>query len=127
IAPSGEQIASVVRDSADSGGRRDRISSEKITAYLLDHISEPTDVQKMASSLMVSKSYLSKKCKELTGNSVQILHEKFKIEQAKNMLVSGGFTFAEIACALGFSSQNYFSSVFKKNTGKSPMKWLKER
>ncbi|MBR1713550.1 MAG: substrate-binding domain-containing protein [Treponema sp.] len=127
IAPSGEQIASVVRDSADSVGRRDRISSEKITAYLLDHISEPTDVQKMASSLMVSKSYLSKKCKELTGNSVQILHEKLKIEQAKNMLVSGGFTFAEIACALGFSSQNYFSSVFKKNTGKSPMKWLKER
>ncbi len=127
IAPSGEQIASVVVDSADSGGRRDRISSEKITAYLLEHISEPTDVQKMASSLMVSKSYLSKKCKELTGNSVQILHEKLKIEQAKNMLVSGGFTFAEIACALGFSSQNYFSSVFKKNTGKSPMKWLKER
>lgn len=127
IAPSGEQIASVVVDSADSGGRRDRISSEKITAYLLDHISEPTDVQKMASSLMVSKSYLSKKCKELTGNSVQILHEKLKIEQAKNMLVSGGFTFAEIAYALGFSSQNYFSSVFKKNTGKSPMKWLKER
>ena len=80
----------------------------------------------MAGSLMVSKSFLSKKCKDLTGLSVQHLHEKLKIEQAKNMLALGSFELSEIASKLGFKNQNYFSNVFKKNTGMSPLNWLKK-
>lgn len=107
--------------------RRARISSEKIIAYLTEHIGEMTDVEKMAEALMVSKSFLSKKCKELTGQSVQSLHEKLKIEQAKNMLLQERFELSEISAALGFANQNYFGTVFKKNTGLSPRKWIKQR
>ena len=104
---------------------RARITAEKLTDYLTEHISEMTDIEKMAETLMVSKSFLSKKCKELTGQSVQTLHEKLKIEQAKNMLRLQNFELSQIASSLGFSSQNYFSTVFKKNTGTSPREWLK--
>lgn len=86
-----------------------------------------TDVEKMAEYFMVSRSFLSKKTKELTGYSIQILHEKIKIEQAKNMLLLDSYELSKIAEDLGFSNQNYFSNVFKKNTGLSPKNWLKTR
>ena len=107
--------------------KRTRISVEQIGRYLTRHLDEMTDVQKMADEFMVSKSYLSKKTKELTGMTLQTLHEKLKIEQAKNMLQLESFELSEIATALGFKNQSYFSNVFKKNTGMSPKNWLKRQ
>lgn len=106
---------------------RSRITVSKLSDYLTNHINEMTDIEKMANYFMVSRSYLSKKTKELTGLSVQQLHEKLKIEQAKNMLTLGSFELSEIASTLGFKNQNYFSNVFKKNTGISPKNWLKNK
>lgn len=106
---------------------RSRITVAKITDYLTARLNEMTDIEKMAETFMVSRSYLSKKCKDMTGLSVQQLHEKLKIEQAKNMLVVGTFELSQIAESLGFSNQNYFSNVFKKNTGMSPKNWLKNK
>ncbi|MBQ8013291.1 MAG: substrate-binding domain-containing protein [Treponema sp.] len=113
-------------NAAEPEGRR-RITVAKITDYLTARLNEMTDIEKMAEALMVSRSYLSKKCKEMTGLSVQQLHEKLKIEQAKNMLAVGTFELSQIARTLGFSNQNYFSNVFKKNTGLSPKNWLKNK
>ena len=104
---------------------RPRLTVEKITGYLSDHLAEMTDIGKMAAALMVSRSFLTKKTKELTGLTVQQLHEKMKIEQAKNMLLLGGVKLSDIARELGFASQNYFSAVFKKSTGLSPLQWVK--
>ena len=104
---------------------RQRLTVEKLTGYLTEHISEMTNIDSIANHFMVSRSYLSKKCKDLTGLSVQQLHEKLKIEQAKNMLKTEKFELSEIAVTLGFKNQNYFSNVFKKNTGMSPKNWMK--
>ena len=123
------QIHKLLKNSQDSESenvKAGRISVKKISNYLTAHINEMTDIGKMADCLMVSRSYLSRKCKELTGLSVQNLHEKLKIEQAKNMLAIRKFSLAEIAATLGFKNQNYFSNVFKKNTGLSPLNWLKK-
>lgn len=120
------QVQELIQKTDDEKANgRARITVEKLTDYLTSHIAEMTRVEKIARHFMVSRSYLSKKTKELTGLSVQTLHEKLKIEQAKNMLKAGNFGLSEIAAALGFKNQNYFSNVFKKNTGKSPRNWMK--
>ncbi|MBQ4379457.1 MAG: substrate-binding domain-containing protein [Treponema sp.] len=121
-----QELINPDEDAVNPKTLRMRISVKKITDYLTDHINEMTDIEKMADALMISRSYLSRKCRELTGLSVQQLHEKLKIEQAKNMLALGRFELSEIASTLGFKSQNYFSNVFKKNTGLSPLNWLKK-
>ena len=48
-----------------------------------------------------------------------------QIEQAKKLLQIDSIKLTEIAARLGFQNQNYFSSVFKKNTGLSPRNWAK--
>ena len=92
----------------------------------MEHLSEMTNLDKMASDLGVSKSHLIRKARELTGFTIQNLHERMKVEQAKNLLLLNTLRLGEIAVRLGFQNQNYFSSVFKKNTGLSPKAWLKK-
>ena len=123
---SSEQLVGILHlPSEDVEGTQNGIKASQITNYLIEHINEMTDLEKMASDLSVSKSHLVRRAKELTGFTIQTLHEKLKIEQAKNLLQVESLKLGEIASRLGFQNQNYFSSVFKKNTGMSPRVWAK--
>ena len=122
---SGEQLIGILNLPEEPGEIRNGIKSNEITNYLLEHLNEMTDLDKMARDLSVSKSHLVRRAKELTGYTIQNLHEKLKIEQAKNLLQVESLKLGEIASRLGFQNQNYFSSVFKKNTGMSPRAWAK--
>lgn len=121
---SNEQLVGILHlPSAPLQENRNGITVRQITNYLVEHLNEMTNLDKMAEELMVSKSHLVRRAKELTGYTIQTLHEKLKIEQAKNLLQVESIKLAEIASRLGFQNQNYFSSVFKKNTGMSPRAW----
>ena len=122
----GEQLVGILNLPSDNSDEiRNGIKASQITNYLLEHMNEMTDLEKMASDLSVSKSHLVRRAKELTGYTIQTLHERLKIEQAKNLLQVESLKLGDIADRLGFQNQNYFSSVFKKNTGMSPRAWAK--
>ncbi len=121
---SGEQLVGILHLPSDTvKENKNGITVRQITNYLVEHLNEMTNLDKMAEELMVSKSHLVRRAKELTGFTIQTLHEKLKIEQAKNLLQVESIKLSEIATRLGFQNQNYFSSVFKKNTGMSPRAW----
>jgi DNA-binding LacI/PurR family transcriptional regulator/AraC-like DNA-binding protein len=121
---SGEQLVGILHLPSDTTQEnKNGITVRQITNYLVEHLNEMTNLDKMADELMVSKSHLVRRAKELTGFTIQTLHEKLKIEQAKNLLQVDSIKLSEIASRLGFQNQNYFSSVFKKNTGMSPRAW----
>ena len=103
--------------------RRSKLDAKSVTDYLIDHLDEMSDLDKMAAFFGLSKSHLTRRCKELTGYSVQTLHERLKIEQAKDLIKSGKMKMNDISVRLGFSNPNYFSNVFKKVTGLSPVAW----
>lgn len=110
---------------ADALSTNGKLTVQKITSYLLEHIGEMTSLDKMAHEIGMSKSKLIRQTKSLTGYSVQSLHEKLKMEMAKNLLIEGRLKLSEIAERLGFQNGNYFSNVFKKNFGESPRSWAK--
>ncbi len=121
---SGDQLVGILHLPSDNvQENKNGITVRQITNYLVEHMNEMTNLDKMADELMVSKSHLVRRAKELTGFTIQTLHEKLKIEQAKNLLQVDSIKLSEIATRLGFQNQNYFSSVFKKNTGMSPRSW----
>lgn len=109
----------------ENPAQTERLSLKTISSYLLEHIGEKTNLDKMSRELGMNKSKLLRETKQATGHTVQALHEKLKIEVAKSLILEGNLTLAEIAERLGFQNGNYFSSVFKKNTGESPKNWLK--
>lgn len=123
---SGEQLVGILHlpDTSEKD-TKNGITVRQITNYLVEHLNEMTNLDKMAEELNVSKSHLVRRAKELTGYTIQTLHEQLKIEQAKNLLQVESIKLSEIASRLGFQNQNYFSSVFKKNTGMSPRAWVR--
>ena len=51
----------------------------------------------------------------------------FRMEKAKELLENTTMKNYEIAEKVGFSDESYFSKVFKKMTGMTPMNYMKSR
>lgn len=80
-------------------------------------------VEKIASELNVSPSYLSDMLRNLTGqNTQQHIHHKL-IEKAKEILIGTDLTISEIAYQLGFEYPQSFSKLFKSKTSLTPMEY----
>jgi len=80
-------------------------------------------VQYLADRLNVTSGYLSDLLRSLTGlNAQQHIHEKL-IEKAKEYLVTGKLSMAEIAYPLGFEYLQSFSKMFRKKTNLSPREY----
>jgi AraC-like DNA-binding protein len=80
-------------------------------------------VDKLASELNVSSSYLSDMLRSLTGqNTQQHIHNKL-IEKAKEILLTTDLTVSEIAYKLGFEYSQSFSKLFKSKTNLTPIEY----
>jgi AraC family transcriptional regulator, transcriptional activator of pobA len=80
-------------------------------------------VNYMASQLNLSPKYLSDLLKQETGKTALELIHLYMISEAKNMLVAGERSIAEIAYHLGFENPPYFSRLFRKEVGMSPKEY----
>ena len=79
--------------------------------------------KKLAEELAISMSQLNKKLNATTGypSSTYILH--VKLNHAKKILVSQNKTIGEVAAECGIYDINYFSRIFKKQTGVTPTQY----
>lgn len=80
-------------------------------------------VQFCGAALNLSAKYLSDLLRKETGHSAKDHINEYVIEQAKNKLIGSQESVSEIAYGLGFEYPQYFSKMFKKQTGFSPAKY----
>lgn len=92
---------------------------------ILHNISLPS-VAQIAERLNMSRPYLSDLLKKETGKTaIQLIHLSL-IKEAKNRLRNQGQNISQIAYQLGFDNLSYFSRLFKKETGLSPIEFKKQ-
>ena len=104
------------------GGQPTRLAL-RVANYVRRHLSEPISVEDMAEELYISRPHLSTKFRQDTGETLTDFILKEKTKEAKRLLRYTDKTSAAIGAYLGFSSQSYFSRVFKKYAGCTPGKW----
>lgn len=92
-------------------------------AYIQSNLGEKLTVNDIAKSLGQNPSYLSHHFKEQTKENLNTYITKEKINKAKRLLRGSNFDLLEISTQLGFSSQQYFQNVFKKNVGMTPTEY----
>ncbi|MCD7849093.1 MAG: helix-turn-helix transcriptional regulator [Parabacteroides sp.] len=68
---------------------------------------------------------LYRKLKAVCGLSVSDVIRKVRVQKAISLLLTSENNVSEIAYKLGFSDPFYFSKVFKKETGMSPLQYKK--
>lgn len=71
----------------------------------------------------MSPNYFSKQFRSETGEYLTDYINRLRIDEAKKILLESNQRSYEIAASVGFSDHSYFSRVFKKFTGFSPMEY----
>ncbi|WP_338786848.1 response regulator [Metabacillus sp. FJAT-53654] len=94
--------------------------------YIETHFAEPTiTLELVAKTLQVSPVYLSRMIKQELGMSFVSLVTNMKMKKAIQLLNSTDLPIVEIAEQVGYDTQHYFSTAFKKVMGVSPIKYRK--
>ena len=96
---------------------------EGIIQYIDQHLTEELPLEKLAALASFSPVHFHNCFKRSTGKTLRAYIEDRRIRRAAALLVSTDHTLAEIAQDCGFSSQSYFSFVFKRSMGETPREY----
>ncbi|MGW9526580.1 AraC family transcriptional regulator [Paenibacillus terrae] len=96
---------------------------EKIIQYMHQHINSKVTLTELSEMVQLAPTYLSRTFKETTGYAVIEFFNKIKIDKAKELLIEGDKKVKEVAQALGFTDEFYFSRLFKRMEGISPSEY----
>ena len=99
---------------------------EKALLYIEEHLTEELSLEVVSEYVSLSPIHFHNTFKASTGRTLREYVEEARLRRAVNLLVSTDMTLTEIAFECGFSSQAYFSYVFKRKMGKTPREYAGE-
>jgi AraC-like DNA-binding protein len=89
-------------------------------AYLLAHLDERVRIPDLVRHLGFSRSHLFTIFRSATGMTPNDYLLRLRLGEAQRLLARQRDSITVIALRTGFSSSQYFSSVFRKYTGQTP-------
>ena len=116
-------FAEEVRKVQNPVSEADGTIARSVSGYIQGHLHEPLSPTSIAAELGYTTSYLCTAFRKQSGMTVSELINKMKIEEAKRLLDAGAETVGSISLRLGYSSQSYFSTVFRRYTGMTPLQY----
>jgi signal transduction histidine kinase/ligand-binding sensor domain-containing protein/DNA-binding response OmpR family regulator len=85
---------------------------------------ETLNVHRLVKEMSTSNSMLYRKITGLTGLSPNEFIKNIRLKRAAQLLSENKFNISEVAFAVGFHDQSYFSVCFKKHFGKTPSEFV---
>lgn len=98
----------------------------KALDYIMDNITSDLELDEISEYCLLSTSHFKQKFKNQMGISPRNFINQQKVEYAKSLLPECT-SITDVSMALGFSSSNYFSVVFKKYTSYTPLEYAKRK
>lgn len=93
---------------------------QEVCRFILDHLREPLAVRDLAQQACLSQSRLKARFKAEVGIPPADYVMRQRVERAKDLLATTETSIAELAASLGFSTPQYFATVFRRYTGETP-------
>lgn len=97
-----------------------------VLEYLADNFKEEITLDELAKEVSLSRHYLCKCFKKVTGKTIFEYIEQMRIQYSCYLLKTSDSGIMEIALCSGFNSVNYYNRVFKKTMGKTPKQYRNE-
>lgn len=95
--------------------------------YIEANYTRPLNLEQLAQEAGYSASYFEAKFLKEMGTTLKQYVNKYKVEKAKELLAATDEPVTDLAYRLGWSSSNYFCTVFKKYTGMTPLQYRRLR
>lgn len=113
------RLCDFTRTSKDKG----RALIRECEEYIDNHYMDKLMLDEMARSIGTSTGYLSRRFKELTGETIIEYTNEKRLEKAREYLAEDDVMVYEVAEKLGFGNATYFSHFFRKATGMTPKEY----
>lgn len=96
---------------------------EKVLAIIHSRFAENMSLKQIGDELFVSESYLNKLFKELSSYTFHEYLTQYRMKKACDYLNDNHMKIFEVANKIGFNDQRYFSVIFRKYVGMTPMQF----
>lgn len=109
-----------------TGARHANVIHQSVQ-YIRTHYSEKITLEDMAQRVYFSPAYFSRVFKEEMNESFSVYLNRVRIAKSKTLLLHRDLRLADIAMMVGFEDQSYFTKVFKKMEGITPLRYREEQ
>lgn len=99
---------------------------QEIADYIVRNYNTEITLDQLSQQFYVSKYYLSRIFKEITGFAVTEYINIQRVKKAQDLLAEEEYNITEIAERLGYESITYFEKVFKRYVETTPLKYRKK-
>ncbi|MDU6361389.1 MAG: AraC family transcriptional regulator [Clostridiales bacterium] len=93
---------------------------QKAIFYIRTHFTENLSLEELCLHIGVSKYYLCRIFKEVTGKTIIQFMNELKCQYAQKLIYEGNYTVNQISEMSGFNSLPYFYRIYKKYIGTTP-------
>ena len=124
-------VHNIVRDSRRHQRRLGEAPSnreviERVIKYIKENLDSELSLESVSAYANLSPIHFHNCFRSSTGRTLHEYVEEKRIKRAMELLTSTDMTLTEIAYACGFSSQSYFSFVFKRKMQMTPREYAKK-
>lgn len=88
--------------------------------YIAEHYYEKLNISQVAAQVGLSEGHFSRVFKKYTGMPFREYLCRIRVEESKHLLRATDYSLSDIAIAVGFPDQSYYSKIFKRIVGISP-------
>ncbi len=113
----------LLRESEKGGAKIVGMAQDWIAA----HYREAASLQEAARAVSLNPSYFSTLLKKFTGRSYTELLMEYRIERAKELLLLTDAKVYRVGQMVGYEDKFYFSRIFKRVTGMTPVEFKNQR
>lgn len=93
--------------------------------YIKENLTEDLSLEKLSNKMALSPSYFHNVFRSSVSKTLRDYVEEQRIKKAINLLQTTNYSLTRIAYECGFSSQSYFSYVFKRKMKQTPREYVK--
>lgn len=111
---------------SESAKNNHQVMVEKTLRYIKDNLTESLNLESVAEMAHLSPIHFHNTFKAAVGKTLREYVEEQRLKKAMNLLVTTDYSLTKIAYECGFSSQSYFSYVFKHKMKKTPREYVQE-
>lgn len=112
--PQGERLRQIIAPGAPG----QRIT--RAIGWLKEHYSEPARVETLAKHVGLSPSAFHQHFKAVTGLSPLQYQKRFRLQEARRLMLAGGLDVAEAAFRVGYESPSQFGREYRRLFGAPP-------
>lgn len=96
---------------------------KQMLLYMMEHYQDKIPIAGLAASAHVSERECYRLFQQYVRQTPTTFLLSYRIQKAKNLLATTKLSVTEISSATGFDSVSYFSKIFKRRTGMTPLEF----